>query len=97
PERIILLGRSVGAGPATQLAAREPVGGLVVESAFTSAFRVLTRVRLLPFDRFDNLKHIRHARCPVLVIHGAEDDIIPPSHGRRLFAAAPEPRAHYWI
>ena len=97
PARLILLGRSVGSGPATELAAREPVGGLILEGGFVSAFRVLTRVQLLPFDRFPNLRHIREAKCPVLVIHGTEDEVIPPSHGQRLFDAAPAPKRLLWI
>lgn len=95
--RIILLGRSVGSGPATELAAREPVAGLIVEGGFVSAFRVVTGIPLLPFDRFPNLRHIRDARCPVLVIHGAEDEVIAASHGRRLFDAAPEPKQLLWV
>jgi fermentation-respiration switch protein FrsA (DUF1100 family) len=97
PSRIVLYGRSVGSGPATELAARLPVGGLVIESGFVSAFRVLTRVALLPFDRFHNLRHIRQVRSPVLVIHGQEDEVIPWSHGRRLFDAANEPRLALWV
>lgn len=97
PSRIVLYGRSVGSGPATDLAARVPVGGLVVESAFVSAFRVLTRVALLPFDRFPNLRHIRQVRAPVLVIHGTDDEVIPVSHGRRLYEAASAPKQAVWI
>ena len=97
PSRIVLYGRSVGSGPATDLAARVPVGGLVVESAFVSAFRVLTRIPLLPFDRFPNLRHIRQVRAPVLVIHGTEDEVIPVSHGRRLYEAAVAPKQAVWI
>jgi abhydrolase domain-containing protein 17 len=97
PSRIVLYGRSVGSGPATDLAARVPIGGLVLESAFVSAFRVLTRVSLLPFDRFHNLRHIRRVRAPVLVIHGTEDEVIPVSHGRRLYEAAGQPKQVLWV
>jgi fermentation-respiration switch protein FrsA (DUF1100 family) len=97
PSRLVLYGRSVGSGPATDLAARLPVGGLVLESAFTSAFRVLTRVALLPFDRYPNLRHLRRVRCPVLVIHGTEDEVVPISHGRRLYEAARGPKQALWI
>lgn len=97
PDRLLLLGRSVGSGPATELAAREPVGGLILESGFVSAFRVVTSIPILPFDRFPNLRHLREVNCPVLVIHGAEDDVIPPSHGRRLFDAAREPKQLLWV
>ncbi|HVR44284.1 MAG TPA: alpha/beta hydrolase [Thermoanaerobaculia bacterium] len=97
PAAIVPYGRSVGSGPATHLAAREPVGGLVIESGFTSAFRVVTRVPLLPFDRFPNLREIRNVRCPVLVIHGIRDRIIPLSHGKALHAAAPGPKQALWV
>ncbi len=95
--RIILYGRSVGAGPAVDLAARQPVGGLVLESSFTAAFRVLTRVPLLPFDKFRNLAKIPRVGCPVLVMHGLADDVVPASHGQRLFAAAREPKLSLWM
>lgn len=97
PERIILYGRSVGGGPSTDLAARQPVGGLILESAFTSAFRVVTRVPLLPFDHFRNLAKIPKVKCPVLIIHGREDEVVPFHHGQSLFQAANEPRQCLWI
>jgi fermentation-respiration switch protein FrsA (DUF1100 family) len=97
PHRIILHGRSVGTGPAVELAAREPVGGLILESGFVSAFRVVTRAPLLPFDRFPNLRRMRSVRAPVLVIHGTRDEVIPFSHGRRLYEAATEPRRRLWV
>jgi abhydrolase domain-containing protein 17 len=97
PDRLVLHGRSVGSGPATELAAREPVGGLIVESAFTSTYVVMTRVALLPFDRFPNLRRIRRVRAPVLVIHGTRDEVIPFAHGRRLYEAAPGPRQSLWV
>ena len=92
PESIIALGRSLGGGAAVDLAARKPLGGLIMESAFVSAFRVLTQAPLLPFDKFRNLPKMSRARCPVLVIHGAEDEVIAYWHGEKLFAAAPEPK-----
>ena len=92
PESIIALGRSLGGGAAADLAARKPLGGLIMESAFVSAFRVLTQVPLLPFDKFRNLAKMSRARCPVLVIHGTEDEVIAYWHGEKLFAAAPEPK-----
>lgn len=95
--RLIIHGRSVGTGPAIALAAREPVAGLIIESGFVSAFRVMTRVPLLPFDKFPNLRLVRGLRCPVLVIHAIEDEIIPLWHGQRLFTAAPEPKLAWWV
>jgi fermentation-respiration switch protein FrsA (DUF1100 family) len=97
PNRIIAWGRSLGAAAAVDLAARRPVAGLIMESAFTSAFRVLTRFALVPFDKFPNLARISNVRCPVLVIHGKRDGIISFYHGQTLFAAANEPKISYWV
>lgn len=95
--RIILHGRSLGGGTAVDLAARKPVGGLILESTFTSASRVLTNVRILPFDRFENLSKIASVTCPVLVIHGKKDWTIPFHHGEKLLGAANEPKVYLWI
>jgi fermentation-respiration switch protein FrsA (DUF1100 family) len=97
PDRLILHGRSVGSGPTLELAVRHPVAGVILESAFTSTYRVLTRVGLLPFDRFRNIRQIENVRSPVLVIHGSDDRLISPSHGRTLFGLAPEPKQSLWV
>ncbi len=57
-----------------------------------SAFRVLTRVPLLPWDKFNNMRDIKQVRSPVLIIHGRSDEVIPFWHGERVFAAANEPK-----
>ncbi len=97
PERIIAFGHSLGGAAAVDLASREPVAGLVMESSFVSAFRVLTRVPILPFDRFRNLDKIRQVHCPVLIVHGTADQVIPFWHGERLFAAAHGPKSFYSV
>jgi fermentation-respiration switch protein FrsA (DUF1100 family) len=97
PDRIIVWGRSIGSGPSVHLAVNRAVGGLVIESGFTSAFRVMTHIRLLPFDRFDNLRDLERVVCPVLVIHGTRDEIIPFRHGQQLFDKAREPKMRLWV
>lgn len=96
-ERIVPYGRSVGSGPAVYLASSQPVGGLILQSAFTSAFTVVTRVPILPFDRFRNLAGLGRVRCPVLVMHGRRDGVIPFAHGVRLYERAPEPKRSLWL
>lgn len=97
PQKIIAYGRSVGGGSAVDLAARQPVAGLIVESAFTQAFRVVVPFPIFPFDKFRNLEKIKKVRCPVLVIHGKGDRVIPFSHGEQLFKAAAEPKRSLWV
>lgn len=92
PGDIIVDGFSIGSGPATELAATKPVGRLVLEAPFLSAPRVVTRIRILPIDPFPNLKMIKDVKCPVLIIHGTKDSVIPHGHGKELFELANEPK-----
>lgn len=96
-ERIVLYGRSVGGGPSLQLATEEPVAGVILESTFTSAFRVVTGIRLFPFDRYENDKRIREVDAPILLLHGRADRVVPFRHGPALLEAAPEPTQHAWF
>ncbi|AFZ17843.1 alpha/beta hydrolase [Allocoleopsis franciscana] len=97
PRRIIAFGRSVGGGSAVDLAARQPLAGLILESSFISAFRVILPFPILPFDKFPNLDKIKKVKCPVLIMHGKADEVIPFQHGQKLFAAAHEPKLSFWV
>ena len=97
PERIITYGRSVGGGSAVDLAARKPIAGLIMESSFISAFRAIVPIPILPFDKFRNIDKIKRVNCPVLVMHGKGDRVIPFRHGEKLFAAAPKPKLSLWV
>jgi abhydrolase domain-containing protein 17 len=97
PDRLILHGRSLGSGPTLELATRYDAAGVVLESAFVSVLRVVTRVRLLPFDHFSNLERVRTLHRPLLVIHGTRDGVIPTWHGRRIHDAAPGPKWAVWV
>jgi abhydrolase domain-containing protein 17 len=97
PDRIIVYGRSVGGGSAVELATHHRLAGLILESTFTSTFRVVVPIPLLPFDKFANLDKIPQVRCPVLVMHGDADAVIPFQHGQKLYEAAPNPKLHLWV
>ena len=92
PATIVLHGRSLGSGPSLELASKYPVGGVILESPFVSAFRVLTNIPLFPFDRFNNLEKIQRIKCPSLIIHGERDEVVAFWHGKRLHEVAPEPK-----
>ncbi|MHB2017322.1 MAG: alpha/beta hydrolase [Candidatus Xenobia bacterium] len=98
PQRIVVFGESLGGGVATGLAAQVAVGGLVLQSTFTSVPDVGVRVypllpvRLLARDRFPSLARIGSIKCPKLIMHSPQDDTIPFDMGRQLYEAAGEPR-----
>ena len=96
PDHIIIFGRSVGTGPAAYIAARRPAAGLILQSPFVSAFRVLTRIPLLPFDKFPNSRYIRHVHSPVLIMHSHGDSVIAFWHGQKMFDLANEPKRSFW-
>ena len=81
-EDIIVMGRSIGSGPATFLASRNKIGVLILMSAYTSikdAARDLVGPYLTKFvkQRFENDKNMQNIECPTFIIHGMEDEIIP--------------------
>lgn len=96
-DKIIALGQSVGGGVATELATRKPLGGLILESTFVTAYRVMTKKKLLPFDQYENIRKIDSVTCPVLVIHGTQDGVVSFWHGKQLFEAAKDPKQAYWV
>ena len=97
PNHIIVYGRSLGAAPAVDLAAQKPIAGLIIESPFVSAFRTVTQIPLLPFDKFDNLSKIKNVKCPVLIIHGKNDRVISFWHGERLYREANSLKDFFWV
>lgn len=96
-ERTILYGRSLGGGPAVQMATEERVAGLVLQSAFVSVYRVLTRWSLLPGDLFNNEAKLARVTAPVLVMHGRADEVVPFRHGEQLLAAAAGPKQALFV
>lgn len=94
PDRIIIYGRSVGGGPSCYLAAEQPAAGLILESAFLSAFKVVFPWPM-PFDRFPNYRRIGKITIPTLIFHGKKDEVIPFSHGETLFRQAGASRKRF--
>jgi fermentation-respiration switch protein FrsA (DUF1100 family) len=99
PARIAYFGESLGAAVAVALAVEAPPAALVLRSPFTSLadmgrrhYPWLPLVDRLLRDRFPSIDQIARLRCPVLVITGGRDTIVPPEQSRRLYAAAPEPK-----
>ena len=97
PEQIVLYGYSLGSGPSCWLAERYPVNRVILEGAFTSTFRVISRVKLLPIDKFDNLYRLKNIDCPILLIHGTEDQIVPFWHAQKNWKVLRGEKQKLWV
>ncbi len=94
PERVVLVGRSLGTGVAAALAG-EGVGRALVLLAPYLSYEALAAdmvpgwlAALAVRERFDSLAALQsRPGLPVLVVHGTEDEVIPFAHGRVLAAA----------
>jgi len=101
PGRIFLFGESLGGAVGVQLAAElcgagTPPAGVILRSAFSSLADVarhhypIMPIGLLLNERYDSVEMIREVTCPILMLHGQRDTIVPYALARKLFAAAPE-------
>src|SRR5262249_33522659 len=97
-ENIILFGKSLGGGVATELAVQRPHRALVLAKAFTSIPDMAQKQlpflpgRWLVSNQFDNLEKISRCKRPIAIGHGDRDELIPFWMGEKLFAAAGEPK-----
>ncbi len=98
PDRLAVVGESLGTGVAVRLAADRPVGALLLEAPYSSAADVAAHrfpfvpVRLLMHDQFPSADRIARVNAPILIQHGERDLVIPFSLGRALYDAAPQPK-----
>jgi fermentation-respiration switch protein FrsA (DUF1100 family) len=98
PSQLILVGSSLGAAMAVDLASRRENQALVLVNPFTSFADMAQKTfpwlpaRWMVRNRLDNLGKIKLCRSPIFITHGTSDGLIPFSQGERLFAAAPEPK-----
>ncbi|HWQ20456.1 MAG TPA: alpha/beta fold hydrolase [Methanotrichaceae archaeon] len=90
--RIFIMGRSLGSAPALELASREDVSGLIIESGFAHTYDLMIRLgvdhALLDISKeglVSNLSKIERTTCPLLIIHGEMDEIIPLSDAVDLY------------
>lgn len=100
--RIIVHGESLGTTVAVDLAARKSCAGLILEAPFTSGGDLVVEKLLRGIGRlfpicFNSKRQILRVRCPLLIIHGNKDEVIPISLGRALFAAANKPKSFWTV
>jgi fermentation-respiration switch protein FrsA (DUF1100 family) len=98
PARILLLGASLGGAMSLELARQHDCRAVLLIKAFTSIPDMAQQMfpwlpaRYFVRHQYDNLAKLPHVHRPVFIVHGTGDQVIPYSHGERLFAAANEPK-----
>jgi len=110
-KRIIIFGRSIGSGPAVDLASREHVkganvspldaGGVLLQSPIESGARavfgpMVSRVGYA-LDIFRNYDKVGKIRAPVAIMHGTEDEVVPVANGKALFKLLQKPVQPLWV
>jgi fermentation-respiration switch protein FrsA (DUF1100 family) len=100
---IIAFGESLGGGIASELALRETLAGLILQSTYTSVTDLGRElypwlpVRRLGTIKYDTLAKLPRIKVPVLVLHSRGDRLIGFHHAEKNFAAANEPKQFWGI
>ena len=103
-EQLVGFGRSLGSAVAIYLASQKPLGALVVVSSFSSVrdlvkilfpkwlgwfINLCTPLRLASIDR------VARVSCPILLLHGANDTMVPAQVGKKLYDAISSAKMWY--
>src|SRR6185369_9948038 len=99
-DQIVLYGQSLGTAIVADVASRRTVGGVVLESGFSSASSVAsnalpwlpTFLHFLGKNRFESARKLKTVKAPILIAHGDPDYTIPTGEAQLLYAAANEPK-----
>ena len=97
-DKIVAYGESLGSGQAVRLATQRTVAAVVLEAPLTSTVDVAMAayfwlpLGLLLTDKYNNERNISSVTAPVLVLHGAQDEVIPVEMGWQVYRAANEPK-----
>ena len=95
PQSTIIKGHSIGSGTAVNMALEVDAAALILVAPFTSVPDLLAQkmpvfpMAMIAQERFDNCVKLPKVAIPVLVQHGAQDKVVPSSHGRALAADGP--------
>ncbi len=97
PDKICVYGASLGGAVAIELATKRKTSGLIIDSSFSSAADMAKTI--YPFvpafflqTKMDSINKIKKITVAKLFIHSRDDELVPFRLGRKLFAAALNPK-----
>lgn len=88
---IVIHGRSLGTAVATHLATQRPVTHLILETPMTRIREVIPTLELLLVYKpwlqyeFNSIDRIDEIECPITILHGTDDSVVPYKMGRSLY------------
>jgi pimeloyl-ACP methyl ester carboxylesterase len=94
---VSLLGRSLGSGVASYLAAQRRVGRVALVTPFDSLAGVAQAhypwlpVHWLLRERYESTRYLAGHRGPLLVVRAGGDEVVPSANTDRLIASLPQP------
>ena len=97
PSDIAVWGYSMGSSAATWLAAEKNPRALILVGGFASALHALLPVNIFPWEMLNNERLLKNVTCPVMIVHGKKDLVVPFRNAKRLYAAANEPKKLFTI
>ena len=97
PNRIIVWGESLGGTPALWIASTKKISCILLLSTFSKltkfapqSLEFFMKLLLLDVNRYtDNIKYARNVKCPILICHSKEDELIPYIHAQELYEEIP--------
>lgn len=99
--QVIAYGESLGCAVACQIAKQRELAAIVLQSGFAS-LPGAARDRFIwlnlfpdftfPQPQLNNCEILAHRHTPLLIVHGAKDNILPVKYAEQMFAAAAEPK-----
>ena len=102
-DAVAVMGRSLGSGVATALAATRPVERVILVTPYDSIAKVAADhygwapVRWLIRDSYNSVRRIQDVHVPVLVLVAARDDVVLRARSDALVAAIPENLRHVQV
>lgn len=87
---VVVHGYSMGTGLAMHVAAQRDVAAVLLDAPYVRMCELMTRASWLPacympfVQKWDTARDVPDVRAPVLIQHGSNDQLIPPSNGERL-------------
>ncbi|MFK7922080.1 MAG: alpha/beta hydrolase [Bacteroidia bacterium] len=95
-DKIVIYGRSLGSGIATRVASWNQPRMLILDSPYYSFIHHIKRFGgFMPLNLLNKYpirtdQFLKAMRCPVKIVHGNQDRLIPISHSHKLVEARPE-------